>query len=110
MGDKFFMDFSFFAHRFFKENLRNFFSQMPNALGICGTMYKVKKEENLFLGELWLPSQNARTRVRLLYLFHLAFKKVFVLEYSIPFTSTCLPLSTSNLIWVTWNRTGKMLD
>ena len=40
---------------------------MPNALGICGTMYKVKKEENLFWGELWLPSQNARTRVRLLY-------------------------------------------
>ena len=69
MGDKFFMDFSFFAHRFFKENLRNFFSQMPNALGICGTMYKVKKEENLFLGELWLPSQNARTRVRLLYMY-----------------------------------------
>ena len=40
---------------------------MPNALGICGTMYKVKKEENLFFGELWLPSQNARTRVRVLY-------------------------------------------
>ena len=41
---------------------------MPDALGICGTMYKVKKEENLFWGELWLPSQNARTRVRILYL------------------------------------------
>ena len=68
MGDKFFMDFSFFAQRFLKENLRNFFSQMPNALGICGFMYKVKTEENLFLGELWLPSQNARTRVRLLYI------------------------------------------
>ena len=68
MGDKFFMDFSFFAHRFFTENLWNFFLQMPDALGICGTMYKVKKEENLFWGELWLPSQNARTRVRILYL------------------------------------------
>ena len=67
MGDKFFVDFSFFAHRFLKENLRNFFSQMPDALGICGAMYKVKKEENLFWGELWLPSQIARTRVRLLY-------------------------------------------
>ena len=67
MGDKFFMDFPFFAHRFFKENLWNFFSQMPDALGICGTMYKVKIEENLFLWKIWLPSQNARTRVRLLY-------------------------------------------
>ena len=63
------MDFPFFAHRFFKENLWNFFSQMPDALGICGTMYKVKIEENLFLWKIWLPSQNARTRVRLLYIF-----------------------------------------
>ena len=39
---------------------------MPAALGICGTIYKAKKEENLFLGEIWLPPQNARTRVRLL--------------------------------------------
>ena len=62
------MDFSFFAHRFFKENLWIFFSQMPAALGICGTIYKAKKEENLFLGEIWLPPQNARTRVRLVYL------------------------------------------
>ena len=67
MGDKFFIDFSFFTHRFFKENLWNFFSQMPDALGICGTIYKVKKEKNLFRGEIWLPSQNARTRVTLLY-------------------------------------------
>ena len=42
---------------------------MPAALGICGTIYKVKKEENLFWGEIWLPPQNARTRVRLLYIF-----------------------------------------
>ena len=28
----------------------NFFLQMPNALGICETMYKVKKEENLVWG------------------------------------------------------------
>ena len=40
---------------------------MPDALGICGTMYKVKIEENLFFWKIWLPSQNARTRVRLLY-------------------------------------------
>ena len=69
MGDNFFMDFSFFAHRFFKENLWIFFSQMPDALGVCGTMCKVKKEENLFWGDSQLPSQIARTRVRLLYTF-----------------------------------------
>ena len=40
---------------------------MPDALGVCGTMCKVKKEENIFLGDLQLPSQIARTRVRLLY-------------------------------------------
>ena len=67
MGDKFFLDFSFFTHRFFYENLWNFFLQMPDALGVCGILYKVKKEENSFLGEIWLPSRNARTRVRLLY-------------------------------------------
>ena len=66
MGDNFFMDFSFFAHKFFKENLWNFFSWMPDALGVCGTLYKVKK--NLFWGESWLPLRNARTRVRLLHL------------------------------------------
>ena len=52
---------------FSKKIFEFFFSQMPAALGICGTIYKAKKEENLFLGEIWLPPQNARTRVRLLY-------------------------------------------
>ena len=52
---------------------------MPNALGICGTMYKVKTEEILFFGELWLPSQNARTRVRVLYL--IAFFVGYVVVY-----------------------------
>ena len=42
---------------------------MPDALRVCGTLYKVKKLENLFLGEIRLPSQNVRTRVRLLYEF-----------------------------------------
>ena len=50
----------------FSKKIFEFFSQMPAALGICGTIYKAKKEENLFLGEIWLPPQNARTRVRLL--------------------------------------------
>ena len=40
---------------------------MPGALGLLETMYKVKQEENLFFGEIWLPPQNAGTRVRLLY-------------------------------------------
>ena len=50
MGDNFFMDFSFFAHRFIKENIWIFFSQIPDALGVCRTLCKVKKEENLFWG------------------------------------------------------------
>ena len=65
MSDNFFMDFSFSAHRFLKENLWNLYFQMSDALGACATMYKDKKEENLFSGETWLPSHNVRTRVRL---------------------------------------------
>ena len=54
---------------YFSQKIFGFFSlKNYRCLWVCGTMYKVKKEENLFLGELWLPSQNARTRVRLLYL------------------------------------------
>ena len=45
---------------------------MPDALGVCGTMCKVKKEKNLFLEDSKLPSQIARPRVRLLYRRHLA--------------------------------------
>ena len=41
---------------------------MPDAFWVSGTMCKVKKEENLFWGDSQLPSQNARTKVRLLYL------------------------------------------
>ena len=62
MGDNFFMDFSFFTQRFFKENIWNFFHN-----AVCGTMCKVKKEENLFFRDSQLPSQIARTSVRLLY-------------------------------------------
>ena len=40
---------------------------MPDALGVCGTMCKVEKEENLLWGYSQLPSQNARIKVRLLY-------------------------------------------
>ena len=40
---------------------------MPDALGVCGTIRKVKEEENLFSGDSQLLSQIARTRVRLLY-------------------------------------------
>ena len=67
MGDDFFMYFSFFAHRIFKGNLWNFFSQMPDDFELCGTMCKVKKKDNLFWRNSQLPSQNARTKVRLLY-------------------------------------------
>ena len=35
--------------------------------GMCNYV-QGKKNENLFWGETWLPSQNARTRVSLLYL------------------------------------------
>ena len=42
-----------------------FFSQMPDAFGVCGTMCKVKKEKNLYWGDSQLPSQNARTTVPL---------------------------------------------
>ena len=49
-----------------KKIFEFFFSQMPDAMGVCGTKCKVKKEENLFFGDSQLPSQIARTRVRLL--------------------------------------------
>ena len=48
VGDDFFMDFSFFTHRFFVKNLCKFISQMGNSLGVYGTNYKVKKVKNLF--------------------------------------------------------------
>ena len=43
-----------------------FFSQMPDASGVNGTIFKVKREDNLFWVDSPLPSQNARTKVRLL--------------------------------------------
>ena len=39
---------------------------IPNALEMCGAICKVKREENSFLGNSQLPSQNARTKLRLL--------------------------------------------
>ena len=30
--------------------MKLFFSQMPDVLGVCGTLYKVKKEDKLLLG------------------------------------------------------------
>ena len=56
MGDNFFMDFSFFAHRFFVKNLWKFILQMGNPLGVYETNYKVKKVQNLSLGKIWPPS------------------------------------------------------
>ena len=56
MGDDFFMDFSFFAHRFFVKNLWKFILQMGNPLGVYETNYKVKKVVNLSLGKIWPPS------------------------------------------------------
>ena len=40
---------------------------MGNALWVYGTIYKVKTGEKIYLVEIWLPSQNAGTRVSLLY-------------------------------------------
>ena len=48
MGDDFIMDFS--------KKIFDFFSQIPDAFGVCGTMCKVKKDENLFWGDSQLPS------------------------------------------------------
>ena len=41
MSEKFCMDFSFFTHRFSKK-----IYEMSDALGGCGTLYKVIKKEN----------------------------------------------------------------
>ena len=52
----------------FPKKIFDIFSEMPDGFRVCGTMCNVKKEENLFWGESQFPSQNARTKVRLLYL------------------------------------------
>ena len=51
--------FHFLLIDFSKKIFEIFFSQMPDVLGVCGTMCKVKKEENLFFGDSQLPSQIA---------------------------------------------------
>ena len=43
VGEKFFMDFSFFTHRFFVKNLGKSISQMGNPIGVYETNYKVKQ-------------------------------------------------------------------
>ena len=53
-----FIDFSFFAHWFFNDNLWHFSLKLPWGYVEQCTMYKVKNKK--------LPLQNARTRVRLL--------------------------------------------
>ena len=50
----------------FSIKIFEIFFTNADAFGACGTMW-VKKEENLFRGDLHLPSQNARAKVRLLY-------------------------------------------
>ena len=55
----FLMDFSFFTHRFFGKNLRNFFSPMGNAPGVCERMYGVQKTTSFFLRELSHASELA---------------------------------------------------
>ena len=61
MGDKFFMDFSFFAHRFLKENLWNFFSQMPNDIYILPLWLLLRNQQvvgySIWIG--WLPHWEA---------------------------------------------------
>ena len=67
MCDDFFMDFSFFAHRFFWKNLRNFFlSNGECPVGIWNYI-QGQNRRKIFLVEIWLPSQDAGTRVSLLY-------------------------------------------
>ena len=56
----FLMDFSFFTHRFFWKNLRNFVSQMGNAPGVYERMYGVQKAKSFFLREL-LPASELAT-------------------------------------------------
>ena len=62
------MDFTFSLIDFSKKIFEILFPQMPDAFGVRGTKCKVKNEEN-FWGDSQLPSQNARTKVRLLYLY-----------------------------------------
>ena len=96
MGDNFFVDFSFFTHRFCLENLWNFFSQMPEALGECWSLYKVKNEENSFWGEKRLHSLNARTRettVWVLCLWHSG------MQYAIKGKNDKLSSFTENMVW-----------
>ena len=50
MGDDFFIDFSFFTQIFHKNFLNFFFSQVPDAAGVCGTMSKVTKKKTQFGG------------------------------------------------------------
>ena len=42
-------------------------SQMENALGVCETKCKVKIEDKVLLGDIWLASQDVKIRVSLLY-------------------------------------------
>ena len=44
------MNFSFFVHRFFYENLEKFISQMGTALWVFGTSQKVKKLQTYYRG------------------------------------------------------------
>ena len=43
-------------------------------------MCKVKKDENLFWGDSQFPLQNARAKVRLLYLIWAAYSNLIILE------------------------------
>ena len=55
----FLMDFSFFTRRFFRKNLRNFFSPMGNAPRVYERIYGVQKAKSFFLRELSPASELA---------------------------------------------------
>ena len=71
---------------------------MGNPLGVYETMYKLKNEEKVFLKEIWLASQNVRTRVSLLYLETKLQKMIFFSDISSDYTLLpLLPESAGNI-------------
>ena len=86
IGDNFLMDFSFFSHRFFLENLRKFFEQMGICWGSTESLALVFFNEIFILRGKKRASQIVLTRVRLLYilLFSLFSLKFFLENMFLP--------------------------
>ena len=73
----FLMDFSFFARRFFRKNLRNFFSPMGNAPRVYERIYGVQKAKSFFLRELSPASELATLHWSYCNLFELILRHIF---------------------------------